>query len=47
MKEEKDIFCILEGDEQIGVHIQNNKYWEVNFLTSIFQVGNSQKNYQK
>ena len=43
----KDIFCILEGHEQIGMHIQNNKYWEVNFLTSIFQVGDSQKNYQK
>ena len=28
------------------MHIQNDKFWEVNFLTSVFQVGNSQKDYQ-
>ena len=27
-------------------HIQNSKYWEFNFLTSVFKVGNSQKIYQ-
>ena len=29
-----------------GTHIQNDKYWEVKFLTSIYQVGNSQNIYQ-
>ena len=29
------------------MHIQNGKYWEVKFLTSVFQAGNSRKIYQK
>ena len=35
---------------ELGSHlknIQNCKYWEVNFLTSVFQAGNSRKIYQK
>ena len=28
-------------------HFQNSKYWEVNFLTSIFQTENSRKNLPK
>ena len=28
-------------------HIQNGKYWDLNFLTSVFQAGNPEKTYQK
>ena len=29
------------------MHIQNSKYWKVNFFTPIFQVGNYEKSTKK
>ena len=43
----KQVTAVLFSLSRAGSHIQNSKYWDVTFLTFVFQVGNSYKIYRK